>query len=49
MQPTEKEPEHTGPAWKHPYALYIVLTVVLAIGLGVVAWLAVTNDWVPHR
>jgi hypothetical protein len=43
------EPEHTGSIWKHPYLVYIVLTVVLFAGLLVAAWLAQTNDWIPKR
>jgi hypothetical protein len=44
-----KEPEHKGSIWKHPYLVYILLTVVLFVGLLVAAWLAQSNDWIPKR
>jgi hypothetical protein len=43
------EPEHQGPIWKHPYMIYILLTLVLFAGLLFVGWLAYENDWIPSR
>ncbi len=43
------EPEWSGPIWKHPYMLYVWLTMALFGFLLVMAWLAWTNDWIPHR
>jgi hypothetical protein len=43
------EPEFTGPGWKNPYVIYIVLTLVLfgfLVLMGYVAW---TNGWIPNR
>jgi hypothetical protein len=45
----EPEPEHQGSIWKHPYFVYILLTVVLFGGLLAAAWLAQMNDWIPRR
>jgi len=44
-----KEAEFSGPLWKHPYFLYILITIVLFGLLVLLAWLAVENDWVPKR
>jgi hypothetical protein len=35
--------------WKHPYVLYILLTLALFLFLILIAYLAVTNDWIPKR
>jgi hypothetical protein len=43
------EREWTGPIWKHPYMIYVWLTLVLFAFLLLMAWLAWTNDWIPHR
>lgn len=43
------EEEHVGSVWKHPYMVYVVLTMVLFVFLVVMGWLAWTNDWIPHR
>jgi hypothetical protein len=51
-QPEKKphsEPEWTKPIWKHPYMLYVALTGVLFAFLLLMAWLATSNDWIPHR
>ena len=45
----KREEEHEGPIWKHPYMLYIVLTVCLFALLLFIAWIAWSNDWIPHR
>lgn len=45
----EPEREHTGPIWKHPYVLYILLTVVLFLLLLFLTWLAMENGWIPNR
>lgn len=50
QQPRPKrEEEWTGPAWKHPYMLYLIGTLVLFSFLGLMAFLAVENDWIPRR
>ncbi|MGK5085265.1 hypothetical protein WDW37_18415 [Bdellovibrionota bacterium FG-1] len=43
------EPEWTGSMWKHPYMLYILLTVVRFAFLLVMGWLAWTQGWIPNR
>ena len=43
------ELEHEGSIWKHPYMLYIVLTVILFILLLVIGWLAYSSGWIPSR
>lgn len=49
QSPLRPEEEYSGPIWKHPYLLYILLTAVLFTGLMSVAWLALENDWIPKR
>lgn len=43
------EPEWSGPWWKHPYMMYVWLTIVLFAFLGIAAWLAQTQGWIPER
>jgi len=43
------EPEHEGSLWTHPYAIYIILTVVLFVFLILMGYLALENDWIPRR
>lgn len=43
------EPEFTGPAWKNPYVLYILLTLGLFLFLVLMGYLAWTNGWIPNR
>lgn len=43
------EPEHEGSIWTHPYMIYIWITAVLAIFLGIMAYLAWTEGWIPQR
>lgn len=45
----EREPEYSGSIWKHPYVLYIMITVPLFLLLILMAWLAVKNGWLPDR
>lgn len=45
----QPEPEFRGSIWKHPYTLYVILTMVLFAFLVVVGWLALSNDWLPKR
>ncbi len=47
--PKAHEPEFKGSIWKHPYMVYIYLTAVLAICLGLIGYLAWTNGWIPNR
>ncbi len=35
--------------WRHPYALYIYGTGALFIFLVLMAYLALSNDWIPTR
>lgn len=49
MEILKPEREHQGPIWKHPYMLYIVLTVLLFAILLAIGWLALENGWVPSR
>jgi len=43
------EPEWTGPIWKHPYLIYVWITLGLFSFLLLMGWLAWTNDWIPQR
>ncbi len=43
------EPEHHGSIWKHPYLVYVLLTVLLFVFLVFLGWLAWDNGWIPHR
>ncbi len=45
----QHETEHQGPIWKHPYMIYVGLTMVLFLFLVVMAYLAWTNGWIPNR
>ncbi len=45
----QREEEHQGPIWKHPYFAYILVTVAIFGFLIVAAWLALENGWVPKR
>lgn len=49
MKEKKREEEFSGPAWKHPYMLYILLVVLLFIFLLGMAYMAVQNDWIPKR
>jgi hypothetical protein len=46
---SQNEPEHSGSVWSHPYMIYILLTALLAVFLGVIAWLALQEGWLPQR
>jgi hypothetical protein len=43
------EAEHVGSIWKHPYMVYIVLTLILFIFIVVMGYLAISNGWIPSR
>lgn len=43
------EPEHSGSLWKHPYLIYIGLTVALFLFLVVIGFVALSNNWIPAR
>lgn len=45
----QREPEHKGSIWTHPYMIYIVLTVAIFGFLLFVGHLALENDWIPKR
>ena len=45
----DREPEHRGSLWTHPYMLYILGTVGLFGFLVFIAWLAIENDGIPKR
>ncbi len=46
---SKTEPEFEGPAWKHPYMLYCLATVLLFIFLMGMGYMAIQNDWIPSR
>lgn len=46
---TRREKDWSGPAWKHPYVMYLVIVVVLFAFLGLMGYLAIENDWIPKR
>lgn len=48
-KPLQVEPEYQGSVWKHPYMIYIWLTIVLFIFLGIIGWLAWKQGWIPNR
>ena len=48
MKILKGEEEHKGSIWKHPYMLYVVLTVVLFVVSVVAARLALKNGWLPN-
>lgn len=48
MEKREREPEFEGPLWKHPYFLYVILTLVLFGFLVIAASLALKNGWLPN-
>jgi hypothetical protein len=35
--------------WRNPYVVFVVLNAVLFGFLLLMAYLAWTNDWIPHR
>jgi hypothetical protein len=45
----DREPEHRGSVWKHPYMVYVLITAVLFAGLLAAGWLALSNGWIPSR
>jgi hypothetical protein len=47
--PLKHEEEHTGSIWKHPYMVYIVLTIALFLLLVWLGYLAWENGWIPSR
>jgi len=47
--PRDREPEWSGPIWKHPYFLYVILTIALFAFLLIMAWVALNQDWIPQR
>ncbi len=49
MKIKPSEPEHSGSGWTHPYVLYIAGTVILALFLVFMGWMASQNGWIPTR
>ena len=47
--PLKPEQEHVGSIWKHPYMIYVLLTLVLFLGLVLIAYFALRNDLIPQR
>lgn len=45
----QHEEEHQGSIWKHPYMIYVVLTMFLFLFLVLMGWLAWTQGWIPNR
>jgi hypothetical protein len=45
----ESEPEWKHSGWKHPYVIYIFLTVALFAFLVFMGWMAIENQWIPQR
>jgi hypothetical protein len=43
------EAEHTGPIWKHPYLVYVIITLLLFGFLVLMGWLAIHEGWLPNR
>ena len=42
------EREFDGPIWKHPYFVYIWLSLIPFVLLLVAAWLAIKQGWLPN-
>ena len=49
MKIKPSEPEHRGSILMHPYFAYIYGTVILALFLVFMGWLASENGWIPTR
>ena len=49
MKIKHSEPEHEGSLVTHPYFAYIIATMVLALFLVFMGWLAIENGWLPTR
>ena len=49
MKIKPSEPEHQGSLVTHPFFAYILGTVVLALFLAFMGWLANENGWIPTR
>ncbi len=49
QKPREHEPEWTGPIWKHPYFLYVWITLGLFGFLLLMGYLALSEGWIPSR
>ncbi|MBU6374704.1 MAG: hypothetical protein KGQ59_01800 [Bdellovibrionales bacterium] len=45
----EREPEWSGPMWKHPFFLYVILTLGLFLFLLIMGWIAWSQGWIPQR
>jgi hypothetical protein len=45
----QREKEHQGSVWSHPYMIYILLTILLFLLLIGAAYLAWENGWIPNR
>jgi len=45
----QREPEHQGSIWSHPYMVYIYLTLALFGFLIFMGWMALQNGWIPKR
>lgn len=45
----QREPEHVGPIWTHPYMLYVLFTVPLFLLLIFLGLLALKSGWIPDR
>ena len=43
----KREAEHEGSIWKHPYLIYVALTMVLFSFLIIAGYLALNNGWLP--
>jgi len=43
------EKEFEGPIWKHPYMVYIWLTMILFTVLLIVTWIAFSSGMIPNR
>jgi hypothetical protein len=48
MKVLKGEEEHKGSIWKHPYLLYVVITMALFAVLVIAARLALKNGWLPN-
>ncbi len=44
-----REAEHRGSIFKHPYMIYILLTVLLFTFLIIMTLIAKSQGWIPDR
>ncbi len=49
QEPLQREVEHRGPMWKHPYFVYVILTAGIFAFLLIAGYLGLSEGWIPKR